>query len=81
MRIEQNFNKIFLTIKLNDQKETQLELKEADENNIVFVNSGEGFPNRVTYHREKDKMSVKLYPDNSEESIPQEFVYRKTEDV
>lgn len=80
MRIEQSNNKIILVIKAGEgEEETQLELKEASENKIIFSNPENKFPEQVTYRREKNRMIVEVSGTFGSEEKSQEFVYRKTD--
>jgi len=82
MTIEQSNNKIILSI-TNKQGTEQifLELTDIAEDKVVFVNPSDGYPGKIVYQKDKNKMIVELSGSGGNEENTQRFEYRKTEET
>ncbi len=78
MRIEQNNNQVYYTIKLSEDQQQTLKLTEVTDTSAVFENEGEGYPAKITYrHPAEDAMAVSLEGENEGTSMNTKLSYKK----
>ncbi len=78
MRIEQNNNQVYYTIKLNGNQQQTLKLTSVTDTSAVFENQDEGFPSKVIYrHPDGDSMIVTLEGENEGTSMDTKLSYEK----
>ncbi len=78
MRIEQNDNQVFYTIKLPGDQQQTLKLTNVSDTSAVFENQDEGYPAKITYrHPAGDSMVVSLEGENEGTSMDTKLSYEK----